>query len=275
MSAKQIILAIGWLVIAVSGCVRAQQNGTLDGGTVTVNDKDIKVIDYEELKYPLLAQYVPIESEGVVVVRVNLDDGGKVVEAVAISGDDILIPDCLANVKKWRFQPNAAKTAVIVYNLRMLQGECKSASSLFTFQQPNLATVMGCSPARESPFKLVRSQRGGTVSDMDMKVLHYEELRYPTLAKSASIQGVVVVQVKLDDKGNVVEAAAISGNPALIGTADCLANAKKWRFQPSAQKTAVIVYNFRLVFGAPDQFIFQPPNFATITGAPMIVQTKP
>jgi len=267
MSARTLILTISSLVIAASCCVRAQYNGM-----VTVDDKDIKVIDYEELKYPLLAQYAPFESEGVVVVRVKLDDEGKVVEAAATSGNDILIPDCLANVKKWRFQPNAAKTAVIVYNLRMPQGECKSASSLFTFQRPNLATVTGCVAALESSIEFVRALRGGAVSDRDMEALHFEGLRYPAIAKSAGIQGVVVVQVKLDDKGNVAEAAAISGKPMLIR--DSLANAKSWRFRPNAQKTAVIVYNFKLVFGDPGQFIFEPPNFATITGAPMIVQTE-
>ncbi len=237
MSARKLTLTIAVLIAACGG-VRAQQNGT-----VTVIDKGIKVVDFEELKYPLLAQYAPLESEGVVVVRVNLDDEGKVVEALAISGNDILIPDCLANVKKWRFQPNPAKTAVIIYNFRVAQGECKSASSVFAFQKPNLVMIVGCVPALESSIRFVRLPRAGTVSDADMKVLHFEWPRYPAIAKSARIYGVVVVQVSLDDKGNVVEAAAISGHPMLME--NCLANAKKWRFEPNAQKSAVIVHKLQ------------------------------
>ncbi|MFI5090834.1 MAG: energy transducer TonB [Terriglobales bacterium] len=265
MSARKLTLTIVLSIAACSG-VRAQQIGT-----VTVIDKGIKAVDFEDLKYPLLAQYAPLESEGVVVVRVNLDDEGKVVEAMAISGNDILIPDCLANVKKWRFQPNPAKTAVIVYNFRMLQGECKSASSVFAFQHPNFVTIVGCMPIIESSIRFIRLPHGGTVSDLDMKVLHFEWPRYPAIAKSARIQGVVVVQVSLDDKGNAVEAVAISGHPMLIENS--LANAKKWRFEPNPQKTAVIVYNFSLLpWAGQDQVILEPPNFLTITAEPPTVQ---
>ncbi len=48
----------------------------------------------------------------------TLDDQGKVVQAVALSGNDLLLPDCLVNAKKWRFKPNSMRAAVIVYNLR-------------------------------------------------------------------------------------------------------------------------------------------------------------
>jgi hypothetical protein len=78
------------------------------------------------------------------VVRVTLDEQGTVLDAKAISGSDTLIPYCLTNVKKWHFQPHAAKTAVIVFNFRMPEGQRKSPGSLFAFQQPNFATVIGC-----------------------------------------------------------------------------------------------------------------------------------
>ena len=85
------------------------------------------------------------------------------------------------------------------------------------------------------------------MNDEDLKVVHFEDLRYPPLGRLERIQGVVVVRVKLDEKGNVVEPEAISGAKLLIP--ESLANAKKWSFQPNSEKAAVIVYNFRLTSG--------------------------
>jgi TonB family protein len=268
---KKKVFAITWLAIATIGFAFAQQKAATYG-TVTTNDSDIDVVEFEELKYPLIAQYAPFESQGVEVVRVNLDDQGNVVQALALSGNDLLLPDCLANAKRWKLRPTASKTAVLVYDLRVQAGQCKSTSSLFTLRPPNLATVIGCFPTEFGrPFQFVHFQQTDMMSDEDMEIVHFDnELKYPPLARQARVQGVVVVQVKLDDKGKVVDAAAVSGAGILIPA--CLANAKNWHFRPNSQKAAIIVYNFKLVINDPGQFILQPPNFVTVTGAPITVQ---
>jgi TonB family protein len=120
--------------------LQAQQNDT-------VKDKDIRVVDFVDLEYPPLARTAHLQ--GVVVVRATLDDHGKVVDAVAISGQDVLIPACLANVKRWRFRPNTENAAVIVYNFRMIEGSSKSGASQFIFQGPNFATITAGLPTIE------------------------------------------------------------------------------------------------------------------------------
>ena len=125
-----------------------------------------------------------------------------------------------------------------------------------------------------SSFNHLSAQDDTTVSDKDMRVVHFEELNYPTFARAAHIEGVVVVRVILDDQGNVVKALAISGNEYLIR--DCIPNAKKWKFQPNSRKMAIIVYNFVLPAGAcgsvTSLFMLQGPNFATITSCPAPVE---
>lgn len=54
---------------------------------------------------------------------------------------------------------------------------------------------------------------------------------YPTLAKQARIQGVVVIDAVIDERGNVVQAHAISGPPLLIPSA--LAAVMQWKYEPS------------------------------------------
>src|SRR3990172_9683776 len=64
-----------------------------------------------------------------------------------------------------------------------------------------------------------------TVRDEDIKVSYFEDLTYPPLARIAGVQGVVVVRVRLDANGNVVDSMAVSGAKLLIP--ECLTNSKK------------------------------------------------
>jgi TonB family protein len=73
-------------------------------------------------------------------------------------------------------------------------------------------------------------------------------LAYPPVARLARVQGIVVIKVTFNDQGEVTSASAIAGRRTLIP--HFLANAKKWRFKPGAQKSAVIVYQFKLDDGA-------------------------
>jgi TonB family protein len=120
---------------------------------------------------------------------------------------------------------------------------------------------------------VVSAQRAGA-SDGEAQLASFEDLVYPAIARVARIQGVVVVRVELDNKGNVVAASAITGPKALV--ADCVTNAKKWKFKLGPQKVAVIAYDFRLDEGACHDashslFLLVHPNFATITAcAPVI-----
>ena len=111
---------------------------------VVVHDKDMRVADFEDIAYPPLARQT--RTQGVVVVRTRLDEDGKVIEALAISGSDLLVPASVANAKKWRFQPNAHHAAVIVYNFRMPDAACKSTTvtSFSILQPPNFVTVTAC-----------------------------------------------------------------------------------------------------------------------------------
>jgi TonB family protein len=110
-----------------------------------VNDDDIKITHFEEFNYPTFAHAARIE--GVVVVRVILNDRGDVVKAMAISGKEPLIRACIPSVMKWKFQPNARKMAVIVFNFTMPIGACDS--SLFMLQGANFVTIIACPPPVE------------------------------------------------------------------------------------------------------------------------------
>jgi TonB family protein len=133
-----LLLMVGALLIGVSCvCSAAQQD--------TLNDQDVKLVSFEDLLYPPAARMARVQ--GVVVVKVTLDDDGKVASAFAISGNKTLIPDTLANAKKWRFKSNPQKSAVIVYEFSLTDGACHDNShSLFQLIHPNFVSITACSP---------------------------------------------------------------------------------------------------------------------------------
>ncbi|HET9526614.1 MAG TPA: TonB family protein [Pyrinomonadaceae bacterium] len=71
---------------------------------------------------------------------------------------------------------------------------------------------------------------------------------YPPIARAAHASGTVVVQVLIDENGNVVSASAVSGHPLLINAA--VSAARQAKFSPTklsgqpVKVTGVIQYNF-------------------------------
>src|SRR5690242_13509366 len=88
-------------------------NAATDKPIETISDQNVKVVDFEEFRYPIAARALHVQ--GVVVVKVILDGSGRVVQSIAISGAMSLIPECLSNAKKWQFRPNSQGAAVLVY----------------------------------------------------------------------------------------------------------------------------------------------------------------
>ena len=105
------------------------------------------------------------------------------------------------------------------------------------------------------------------IKDSEIRVFSYQAMNYPPLALQTRVQGVVVVLLKLDNEGSVVDASALSGSDLLVDS--CLASAKKWKFQPNANHKVIIVFNFRLsyAFGCEPEsslFTLDYPNFVSV-----------
>lgn len=129
------LIAAGLLAATPHSCIQAQEDETID-------DNEVIAVDFETPAYPALALQARIQ--GVVVVRARLDSAGKVVEARALEGSKYLIPEGLANVKNWRFQPNPHKAVIIVYDFRLSQGRCKFPSGFSELEAANLVAITAC-----------------------------------------------------------------------------------------------------------------------------------
>jgi protein TonB len=89
-----------------------------------------------------------------------------------------------------------------------------------------------------------------TSSVISSKVIDKPAPPYPAAARAAHIQGLVSVQILIDEQGRVVSAKATSGNPLLMQSA--VQAAYRARFTPTllsgqpVKVTGSIAYNFVL-----------------------------
>src|SRR5262249_29171633 len=76
------------------------------------------------------------------------------------------------------------------------------------------------------------------------------EPAYPPLAKAAAISGAVVVEITIDESGDVISATAISGHPLLKDAA--IQAARGWKFEPTmlqgvpVKVIGTITFNFMM-----------------------------
>src|SRR5215510_8741755 len=100
-------------------------------------------------------------------------------------------------------------------------------------------------PPEAKPTPRAAPISGGVLNG---KAISLPKPAYPPIARAAHASGTVVVQVVIDENGNVVSAHAVSGHPLLQGAA--VGAARQARFSPTklsgqpVKVTGVIQYNF-------------------------------
>ena len=101
-------------------------------------------------------------------------------------------------------------------------------------------------PPPPEPKPTPRAPISGGV--LNGKAISLPKPGYPAIAKAAHASGTVVVQVLIDENGNVVSANAVSGHPLLVQAA--VSAARSAKFSPTklsgqpVKVTGVIQYNF-------------------------------
>lgn len=98
-------------------------------------------------------------------------------------------------------------------------------------------------PSREPP-----ANRPVSAGVLNSRAVSLPKPAYPPMAKQMRAAGQVVVQVSVDESGNVLSAKAVNGNPLLRASAE--AAARQSRFNPirvndqAVRATGVVLYNF-------------------------------
>ena len=108
---------------------------------------------------------------------------------------------------------------------------------------PPRPTSTPAPPKPEGPIRVPSSV-------ISSKIVHKPVPAYPAIARQAGIQGIVSVQIVVDEQGQVASAKATSGNPLLQHAA--VQAARQATFTPTflngqpVKVSGVITYNFTL-----------------------------
>lgn len=189
---------------------------------------------FVDLAYPPGA--LAARAVGRVVVRVTTDAAGRVMGVESLSGPEVLVPAVLANVRRWTLSPGVS-TGTVVYRFEIDYAACNDDSrSLFRLVKPNLAVMTACSGPNRVPASLPSSE---------LEFISWgDRPRYPAIAQSARLTGVVVLELSVDARGMVVDARPLTELPVLTEAA--VAHSKTWRAHPSAPRRGIMVYEFAL-----------------------------
>ena len=114
------------------------------------------------------------------------------------------------------------------------------------------SNASGMDDTDDLPSNTAGNSKGKTISGgvLNSKAISLPEPAYPAAARAVRASGAVNVQVTVNEKGEVVEATAVSGHPLLRAAA--VQAARSARFKPtllsgqSVKVTGVITYNFSL-----------------------------
>ena len=119
-------------------------------------------------------------------------------------------------------------------------GEAGSTESEAKEAKPaESATPTATEPGKRAPIN------GGVLNG---KAITLPKPEYPAIARQANVSGTVVVQVTIDEYGNVIATRAVSGHPLLQASA--VAAAREAKFSPTfmmgepVKVTGVITYTF-------------------------------
>jgi TonB family protein len=188
-----------------------------------------KVIEAVAPDYPEKA--ISKALGGRVVVVVDVGPKGVVDSVRTLEGPAIFERSVLQAAKRWRFveseerQKRVAELAFVF----LMSNERGSGSAVFL--PPNQIEVIGNGSGR--PSESVAKNRIGE-DDEHPEVIKFVAPFYPAIAMQAKASGEVKVEVRMDDKGEVIFASAKSGHPLLL--AGSLMAARKWEFVSSASK---------------------------------------
>jgi TonB family protein len=190
---------------------------------------------------------------GTVAVRVILGPDGDVVSARAIAGPDGLRAPTVKAVQGWEFaRTESPDTLSGILIFQFAAGE--DYATIVGVREQELAVAPGAvatprpveapkpAPAsKPAPPPQPAVQR---IADLTSRATRRVPPEYPAAARRAYVEGLVVVEVEVDERGRVVGARALSGNAMLRDAA--VRAAREWTFEPAETRVlGTIAFNFR------------------------------
>jgi TonB family protein len=182
---------------------------TINGGVLNG-----KAVSLPKPAYPAAAKAAKVE--GAVKVEIIIDESGNIESAAAVNETpDDASPEVADG---WAALRSAAEAAALEskFSPTMLSGIPVKVKGVIVYN-----FVASSGPA-------VKAINGGILNG---KASELPKAEYPAAALAVNATGTVVVNVLIDEGGNIIQATAVSGHPLLRSSA--VAAAQKAKFTPT------------------------------------------
>lgn len=231
-------LLLGISMLAITAVAQEAIPKQINGGVL--NGKAVSLI-----KPPYPAELKAAGVAGTVYVRVVIDESGTVVSAVASSeplkvkrseGDQIIeveVPPADPALRE------AAEKAAL---------ESRFTPTLLSGQPVRVAGTIVYNFVADKSIDDSADVGKAEVDVLNGKAISMPRPAYPAAARAVNAEGAVTVKVTVDEGGEVISAAAVSGHPLLRAAA--VAAARQAKFSPTivdgrtAKVSGYLTYNF-------------------------------
>ena len=178
--------------------------------------------------YPSLARQARIQ--GTVVLSIVINKDGEVRDVKLVSGHPMLSAAAIEAVKQWRYRPYisddkpAEVETVVRVGFRMADG-------------PEISTP-GRSQQRSAPREGIPQLARVSAGIVQGLLEHKVDPEYPAEAQEKHVEGTVVLNVDIDDEGNVGRVELVSGHSMLAPSA--MDAVLEWRYRPFVLNGAAV-----------------------------------
>jgi TonB family protein len=180
--------------------------------------------------YPEEAKKAGIE--GVVILAAKTDATGHVQDVMVLRSIPMLNQAAVDAVKQWAYEPmiinNVAQQVVFTVTVRFQLDSKKKAGSSGVVGGV-VGGVLGGVPGKEQ-----QEFAKGAVRAMDTirppALIKSVDPVYPEKARQAQVEGMVILEVRTDEKGNVEDARVLRSIPVLDQAA--IDAVKQWKYEP-------------------------------------------
>jgi TonB family protein len=190
--------------------------------------------------------------QGVVVLHARIAKDGTVKDLQVISGPPPLLVSAIDAVRQWKYKPY------------LLNGEPTEVDTTV-----NINYTFGGDDNKGAPSSQPEGSMSIPAGVMEGNLVYKVDPVYPPIAKTAHVQGIVVLHALISKTGDVENLKVVSGPPMLAGSA--IDAVRQWKYTPYmlGAETLEVETTISVSFSLKDDAKAKPPgNGAADAGSP-------
>lgn len=187
----------------------------------TTGSAKLEIVKRQTPDYPAAAKKARIQGQA--IIQVLISETGEVEKAEIVSGEPTLAKSALDAAKKWKFKPY------------MKNGKPVKVSTKLPFNFAFEQNIMKDGVSKSGAVQSSPEQNGGKRAELPQGVtegmlVHQVAPVYPPVARTARIQGTVLMDAVIGKDGRIRSLEVISGPEMLRAAA--IGAIQQWRYRP-------------------------------------------